>query len=294
MRYIFFGTPRFAEIVLDALLKAGMPPLAVVCNPDRPVGRKKIITAPETKRRILDAAHGNLNVIEILQPEKIDDTLIKQLKDLRPDFFIVAAYAKIIPKTALEIPRLGTIGVHPSLLPKYRGTSPIQSAILGGEKETGVTIYLMDEKIDHGEIISQTKYQISTADNYEVLVEELGALSGKLLVEILPKFVNGEIKSLAQEEQAATLTKKFKTEDGYVTPEDLKDAQAGDPEKTETIFRKIRAMNPEPGIWTINNGKRIKLLKANIVDGSLRLMRIQEEGQKPKDISDGTILINGK
>jgi methionyl-tRNA formyltransferase len=140
MRYVFFGTPRFAEIVLRKLLDAGMPPVALVCNPDRPVGRKKIVTSPPTKT----LATNNRTPIEILQPEKLDEAFMEQLQTLRPDFFVVAAYAKIIPKAVLAIPRLGTLGVHPSLLPKYRGASPIQSVILNGERETGVTIYAMD------------------------------------------------------------------------------------------------------------------------------------------------------
>jgi methionyl-tRNA formyltransferase len=283
MRYIFFGTPRFAKIVLDALLRANMPPpVALVCNPDRPVGRKKIITAPETKKRIQNPESGIRNEIEILQPEKIDNDFAEQLRNRRPDFFIVAAYAKIMPKIVLDIPELGSLGIHPSLLPKYRGTSPIQSAILGGEKETGVTIYHMDEKADHGPILAHCASRIANGETYLQLEEELAELGGKLLVETVPKFMNGEIKDVAQDENAATFTKKFGIQDGFVAPEDLEDAESGDPEKTETIFRKIRALNPEPGAWTMRDGKRLKLLEAKIAGNALRLTVTQREGEKAK------------
>ena len=280
MKYVFFGTPRFAEIILDVLLRADMPPTALICNPDRPVGRKKIVTPPPTKKLITD----NHPEIIVLQPDTLDAAFEQKLKTLQPDFFIVAAYAKIIPKTTLDIPTLGTLGVHPSLLPKYRGTSPIQSAILDGEKETGVTVYRMDEKIDHGEIVSRIKYLVAPTDNYESLVEKLGTLSGKLLVETVPKFMNGETKNVPQDGGSATFTKKFGTQDGFVAPEDLKDAEAGDPQKAGIIFRKIRALNPEPGVWTMRDGKRLKLFEAKIIDGAFKLIKIQEEGQKPKAV----------
>src|SRR5258708_6191606 len=123
-----------------------MPPTALVCNPDRPVGRKKIVTPPLTKELIAKSSASTI----ILQPEKLDDAFIARLKEFQPDFFVVAAYAKIIPQAVLDIPRLGTLGVHPSLLPKYPGASPIQSAILDDTcSETGVTIYLIDQKMDH-------------------------------------------------------------------------------------------------------------------------------------------------
>ncbi len=283
MNYIFFGTPRFAEIVLDALIRADMPPVALVCNPDRPVGRKKIVTAPETKKRIQDANRsGAKSKIEILQPEKIGDDFMNQLRGLHPDFFVVAAYAKILPKAALDIPKMGTLGVHPSLLPKYRGASPIQSAILGGEKETGVTIYRMDEKTDHGEILAARRIPLASGETYLQLEKELAKLGGKLLVEMMPKFINGEMKSIPQDENTAIVTKKFQTQDGFVTPEDLKDAENGDAQKTDVLFRKIRALNPEPGVWTMQNGKRVKLLEAEIENGALHLTTTQREGEKAK------------
>jgi len=279
MKYIFFGTPDFAAVILEKLIKAGFVPEAVVCNPDKPVGRKKIITPPPTK---ISAQKYN---IPVLQPEILANYKFpalsagRQIPNSKFDFFIVAAYAKIIPEEILNVPRLGVIGVHPSLLPKYRGPSPIQSVILNGEAETGATLFLADEKADHGKIISSVKYQVSSSDNYEFLNKKLAELGADLLVEALPKFIKGEINPLFQDESQATYTKKFITEDGYV-----------DLAKDEPIIieRKIRALNPEPGVWTMmeikSEKKRVKLLESELVDGRLKLTKIQVEGGKPQDI----------
>lgn len=277
MNYIFFGTPEFAEIILRKLIDAGMPPMAVVCNPDRPVGRKKIVTPPPTK--IVAEKYG----IKAIQPEKLDENTKNQLANFKPDFFVVAAYAKIIPKDILEISRLGTMGVHPSLLPKYRGSSPIQTAILAGEQETGVTLYLLDKKMDHGPIMSRATYHVAQNDNYGSLLQKLAELGGDLLVKILPKFLAGETRPQPQNEAEATYTKKFATNDAFVGEDDLKEATDGtSPEKTAIIERKIRALNPEPGVWTTKNGKRVKLLESEIQNGKLVLKKIQEEGGRPK------------
>ncbi len=283
MKYVFFGTPRFAEIILEDLVYANLPPITLVCNPDRPVGRKKIITPPETKH-YLEQNLPEGKIIEIIQPEKINDDFIEKLRDMEADFFIVAAYAKILPQKLLDIPRLGTIGVHPSLLPKYRGASPIQSALLGGEKETGVSLYQMDKKTDHGNIFITRTLPLAGDEIYLQLEESLAKMAGELLIEFLPAFTMGTVESCVQDETMATFTKKFTTEDGFVSPENLHAAQDGNREKAETIFRKIRALNPEPGVWTIKDNKRIKLLEAKIIDNALRLTITQREGEKAKQI----------
>jgi methionyl-tRNA formyltransferase len=295
MKYVFFGSPRFAAIILARLIEVGMPPVALICNPDRPVGRKHIITSPATKQVVFDAAEksGVSSAIAILQPEKIDDAFISQLRALAPDFFIVAAYAKIIPRAVLDIPRLGTLGTHPSLLPKYRGASPIQSALLAGETTTGTTIYAMDEKMDHGAIYVQREQPIAEDMNYLALEKQLAALSADALIKVIPDFFAGKLTPQIQDESEMTLTKKFITQDGFVEEKDLKDATkensetntGGSKGKARIIFNKINALNPEPGCWTIQNGKRIKLLEAKIEpNGLLKLTAIQEEGQKPKRI----------
>ncbi len=303
-RFIFFGTPEFAAIILEKLIAAGLVPAAVVCNPDRPAGRKQVMTAPPVKQLIANRKAQ----IKILQPESLTSYVLN-LKSYIADFFIVAAYAKIIPKQILELPRLGTIGVHPSLLPKYRGASPIQSAILNDEKETGVTLYLMDEKVDHGPVLGHATWDMGHGETYETLMRKLAELAGDLLVKTIPDFVAGKITPHEQNHPQAIYTKKFRTEDGQV------DLEKDDP---KTVWLKIRALNPEPGVWTMNYpgyvGKRVKLLEADFVPrhsrerpaldliggenltmpGSspnmtekndlLRLKKIQVEGKRPIDI----------
>lgn len=274
MKFVFFGTPEFAAIILDKLIKADFVPQGVVCNPDRPVGRKKLITPPLVKTL------ASKNNILVLQPEKFDNYLITQLFNYKPDAFVVAAYAKIIPREILDIPRLGSIGIHPSLLPKYRGPSPIQAAILNGDKETGVTLFLMDEKVDNGPIISNEEL-VMRNENYEVLSKKLAELGADLLIKTLPKFIKGEIQPTPQNEAKATYTKKVKTEDAYVEPKDLEIAQQEGGEIAIKIERMVRALNPEPGVWTIRDNKRVKLLESKIIDEKLKITKLQFEGRKP-------------
>ena len=265
--YVFFGSPKFAVAVLKPLIDAGMEPAALVANPARPKGRKKILTEPLTKQFIKDL---NLPVV-VYQPENPKDIVVA-LTELKPDFFVVAAYAKIIPKEVLVLARLGAIGIHPSLLPKYRGASPIQSALLAGEEDSGVTAYLLDEKMDNGPILDRRGAKVKDL-NYEEAEEKLGTLGGEMLVALVPKFMTGELMAEPQDSAAATFTKKFTAEDGFI---DMEKSTA------EEILRKIRALNPEPGAWTVEKGKRMKLLDAEINDGHLQLKKIQLEGKKPR------------
>ncbi len=297
MKYVFWGTPEFAAIILENLINAGFAPAAVVCNPDRPTGRKKIITAPPTK------VVAQKSDIPLLQLENLDignwELGIKKIKIPRDfDFFVVAAYANIIPKAILDIPKLGAIGVHPSLLPKYRGASPIQSAILNGETESGVTLYLMDKKVDHGAILAQVTYDMRQGKwDYERLLKKLAVVGGELLVTTLPKFLKGEVRPKEQDHAQATFTKKFTAEDGFIAEHDLERALHGEGTFATVIDRKIRALNPEPGVWTvwgdkisnlksqILSGKRVKLLEAEVRDEKLVLTKIQAEGKKPQSIT---------
>jgi len=280
MRYIFFGTPQFATIILEKLINNGFIPEAVVCNPDKPVGRKKIITPPPVKQLIANRKAQSA----IFQPENLSDVK-SQLSKVNCQIFIVAAYAQIIPKEILEIPRLGTIGVHPSLLPKYRGPTPIQTAILNGEEKTGVTLFLMDEKMDHGPIIRSEKLVISNEETTETLTKKLAELGAELLIQFLR---NPEIKLQPQDESQATYTKKFSTQDAYIEPLDLEKAQQEGGEIAIQIDRKIRALNPEPGTWTFRQTqgkpKRVKILEAKLIDGKLKIAKIQIEGKKPQII----------
>lgn len=284
MKYAFFGTPRFAAIVLRKLIDAGLPPAAVVCNPDRPVGRKKIVTPPPVK--VLAIEHG----IPVLQPEQLDAGFVATLHGFAPDAFAVAAYAKIIPQKVLDVSRLGTLGTHPSLLPKYRGASPIQSAILHGDRETGATIYLMDAKMDHGPVLAQEALAFDPdTENYPSLEEKLAERSGALLAGVLPKFLAGTADAHPQDDAAATFTKKFTTEDGFISEDEFRaaeDAGGGTgPEAARSLLHRINALNPEPGCWTMRGDKRVKLLEAKLDErGAFVPTVVQEDGQLPKRI----------
>jgi len=272
-KFAFFGTPRFAEIVLEELIAQGLIPSVMICNPDRPVGRKKIITPPPTK--LLAQKHN----IKVYQPEKLEIGNWK-LEIGETDFAVVAAYGKIIPKEILNTPKFGTLGIHPSLLPKHRGASPIQTAILDGDEETGVSIFLVDEKVDHGKVITQNTTSILVNDTYLLLEEKLAKLGAELLIKTLPDYISGEIVPKEQDEGEATFTKKFETQNGFV-PSDVLDA-ALQGEKAFWIHKKICALNPEPGAWTMRNEKRTKLLESEFKSDKLVLKKIQIEGKTPQ------------
>jgi methionyl-tRNA formyltransferase len=286
MKYIFFGSSDFSVIVLHALLRAGLSPVAVVCNPDRPVGRKKIITAPAIKL-LADEHH-----IPVLQPDDLSADLFLSMTDI--DCFVIAAYARIIPESVLRIPRCGAVGVHPSFLPQYRGAAPIQSAILAGEEETGVSLFLVDSQVDHGPLIATSAPVPILKGYYKDLEAELALVAGELLVDVLPRFVAGDITPVPQNESLATKTKKIKTNDAFVSFDDLHDAMNGDLKKASLIERTIRAFTPEPGVWTIVENavfgtttiqnKRVKLLEAIVTPQGLVLLYIQIEGKQPMRI----------
>ncbi len=188
------GTPEFAVPSLKKLIEnKDFEILAAITAPDKPVGRKQALTPPPIK--IL----AQKNKISVLQPEKIK-TIELEIKNLKPDLIIICAYGKIIPQSILDIPKFGSLNVHPSLLPKYRGPSPIQWAILEGEEETGVSIMLVDEKMDHGPIIANLKFKIANLKfTYKELSEKLTELGAQLLIETIPQWINKEIKPKIQD-----------------------------------------------------------------------------------------------
>lgn len=204
--------------------------------------------------------------------------IITNLKD-KPDVGVLASYGKILPKEISNIPKHGILNIHPSLLPKYRGASPVQAAILAGEKEAGVSIIKMDEKMDHGPIISQFKEEIRPEDTAEILYSRLFEEGAKVLVTILPAYLEGRIELREQDHSQATFTRLLKKEDGKIN-------WTWDQEKIE---RFIRAMFPWPGAWTeikvTRNKKqatrRLKILKAHLEAGKLVLDLVQLEGKKP-------------
>lgn len=247
MKIVFMGTPEFGAIVLDGLVNGGFKPVLVITEPDKPVGRKQIITSPSVK------ITAEKYKIPVLQPKKILDTKY-QLLDTRPDIIVVAAYGQILPKEILEIPKYGCLNVHSSLLPRWRGPSPIQFPILNGDKKSGVTIMLMDEKIDHGPIISQKEVEIEENETAETLYNKLAKIGVEILLTTIPKWMKKEIKPITQNHKKATFSKILAKEDGRIDWN----------KPAEYIERQIRAFIHWPGTFTLANGKKIKILKAHI------------------------------
>jgi methionyl-tRNA formyltransferase len=273
IKFAFFGTPDIAVFVLEELANAGYRPSLIVTNPDAPKGRKHMLTPPPTK--VWAAVHA----IPVLQPESLKDGAAQTiLRDGDFDLFIVAAYGKLIPKDILDIPKHGTLNVHPSLLPALRGASPIRSAILQDIRETGVTIMLMDELLDHGPILAQENVVIEKGAwplRGHALDELLARKGGVLLVETIPQWLAGEITLVEQDHARATFCTKISKEMGEL---DL----SSDPYQN---LLKIRAFDGWPGTYFFaeKNGKRVrvKIVDAELApDGSLRILRVIPEGRK--------------
>lgn len=252
-RVVFFGTPKIGATVLEKLVKNDLTPVAVVTREDKPAGRGRK-TNPSPVKLIAQKYK-----IPILQPKKLKENqeFFEELKNLKPDLGVVAAYGRIIPREVLDIPKHGILNVHPSLLPKYRGASPIQSAILAGEAETGVTIILLDEDLDHGPKIAQERLLIDDKDTYESLADKLAGLGAKLLLKTITGYISGKIKPKKQDHSKATATTMFKKEDGYIDPENLPNS-----EKFQLM---VRAFYPWPGVWTKFDGKIVKFLPGNLI-----------------------------
>ena len=252
MKIVFIGTPKFGAIILEKLAATEYKPVLVITSPDKPIGRKQILAPSQVKQ---SAQEHN---IPIVQPKEIKN-LTPELKKLKPDIIIACAYGQIVPRDILEIPKYGCLNIHPSLLPKYRGSSPIQHAILNGDEETGITIIFMDEKMDHGKIISACRLPIPEEITLEKLSEKLARSGAGLLIKTIPEWVNNKIAAKSQDESKATYTKLLTKEDGKINWA----------KSAEEIERQIRAFAPWPGSWTsweILKGAifKIKILKAKV------------------------------
>lgn len=243
-KILFMGTPDFSVPVLQRILKEGYEVIGVVTQPDRPVGRKKVLTPPPVKVEALK--HG----IPVLQPEKIrvKEDLDKVLA-LNPDLIVTAAFGQILPNELLEAPKYGCINVHASLLPELRGGAPIHYALLQGKEKTGITIMYMAEKLDAGDILTQSELMITEEDNVGTLHEKLSAIGADLLAETLPKLIKGELKSKKQDETAATFAPNIKR-----AQEKIDWTQTG-----EAIFNHVRGLNPWPVAYTLMDGAVLKI-----------------------------------
>ena len=249
LNIIFMGTPDFAKESLEAIYNEGHNIIAVITNPDRPKGRGMKMIASPVKEFCIQKS------ISVLQPEKIKD-IKDTLIQLNPDLFCVVAYGKILPKDILEIPKLGSVNVHASLLPKYRGAAPIQWAVLNGEKTTGVTTMFMDEGMDTGDIILKQEVEIGENETTGELWERLSKIGGRLLIETVNKIEKG-IAPREKQGNDFTLAPMLKKEISKIDWEN---------KTAQEIKNLIRGLNPIMGAYTTYNNKKIKIWKADKIE----------------------------
>lgn len=250
-KIIFMGTPDFSVPILQQLLSDGYDVIAVVTQPDRPVGRKKVLTPPPVKAEAVKRG------IPVYQPEKIrNPEELQPILDLQPDLVVTAAFGQILPKALLEAPKFGCINVHASLLPELRGGAPIHYAIMQGKEKTGITIMYMAEKLDAGDILTQAEVVITEDDNVGTLHDKLSETGCKLLSETLPKLINGELEPIVQDNALATFASNIKREQ-----EKIDWTKNG-----EEIYNHIRGLNPWPVAYTTVEGAVLKVWKAEKVE----------------------------
>ena len=250
-KIVFMGTPKFAVPVLEMLIeKYGVD--LVITQPDKKVGRKKVLTAPPVK--VIAEEKG----IKVLQPEKIsnDENVLSELKELNPDIIITAAYGQLVPETILEIPKYKCINVHGSLLPKLRGGAPIQYSILEDHGKTGITIMYMVKKLDAGDMISKVEVDILDSDNYESLHDKLSIAGRDLLKETLPNIFTGNIAPEKQDDSLATFARNILREDEKIDWN----------KSAREIFNQIRALDPTPGAFTYLDENVLKIWNSEVVD----------------------------
>jgi len=250
-KIVFMGTPKFAVPVLEMLIENYGVDL-VITQPEKKVGRKKVLTPPPVKVVALD------NNIKVLQPEKIstDEETYNTLKELNPDIIITAAYGQLVPEKILEIPKHKCINVHGSLLPKLRGGAPIQYSILEDHKKTGITIMYMVKKLDAGDMISKVEVDILDSDNYESLHDKLSVAGRDLLNETLPKIFSGDIAPEKQDDEQATFARNILREDEKIDWNT----------SAREVFNKVRALDPTPGAFTYLDGNVLKIWSSEVVE----------------------------
>ena len=270
VKFVFFGTDELAVKFLNGLTPAGFHPALIVTTPDKPKGRRMILTPAPVK------VWAEQNNISLIQPNSLRE-IPPELKQAW-DVFVIASYGKIIPQVILDRPAHGALNIHPSLLPKYRGAAPLESAILNGDTETGVTIIKLDAEMDHGPIVAQTK--ISLADwqpDYEELRDKLAEAGAKLFLAKIEDYLADKIIPTEQDHGQASYTKKIEKADGEIKLTD----------GPELNYRKIRAFTPWPGTYFFADKKgqplRILIKKAHLEHGELKIDRVLPEGKK--DIS---------
>lgn len=299
MRVLYMGTPDFAAAALEAIVEAGHEVVAVVTQPDKEKGRGKAVSMSPVKECALKHNIPVLQPVRIRRPECVDE-----LKQYPADVFVVAAFGQILTQEILDMPKLGCINIHASLLPAYRGAAPIQWAILDGLKETGVTIMQMDAGIDTGDILLQEKIDIEPTDTGESLFDKLSVLGAKTIVKALPMIEQGTLQPVKQDDSKSNYAKMLSKEMGLIDWN--MDA--------EVIERYVRGLNSWPSAYTYIGGKQLKIWRAEVVQSegtpgevtgvdkksftvacgnkSLKLLEIQLEGKKRMDV--GAFLLGYK
>ena len=270
LRIAFWGTPDLTIEYLNALEHANILPVAIITNPDRPKGRGNELTSPAPK------TWATARNITVFQPEKLDDTFFEEIKNLDLDISIVVAYGRIIPQEFIDLPKHKTLNVHYSLLPKYRGAAPTESAILAGDNETGCSIQVMAFKLDSGPIILEEKIHIGNDENTTELRGRLTELGANMLVSILPKYLAGETIPKIQDDSQATRSKKIKKEDGLIDP-------TGDALEN---YRKFRAYVEWPRTYFFVHEKRVIITKATFANDTFVIKKVLPEGKKEVAYSD--------
>lgn len=269
MKIAFFGTPPFTTDFLECLKKNEYIPSLVVTAPDTRSGRGMTLQSPAPK--VWADAHG----IPVVQPEKLNDNFINKLSVEAWDLFVVVAYGKIMPEKLITFPRFGTINVHYSLLPRYRGASPVESAILSGDEKTGVTIQHMRYQLDSGPILSERIVSIDPSDTTQTLRTKLNQEALDTLPALIEDIFAGRIEPKEQDDSQATFTKKIKKEAGEISLT----------EDSVVLDRKFRAYTPWPGIYFFirkdNKRVRVKITKAHLTDGVFIIDEVVLENGKP-------------
>ncbi|WP_442604416.1 methionyl-tRNA formyltransferase [Paenibacillus sp. KN14-4R] len=244
MRIVFMGTPDFSVPSLNALIEEGYNVVAVVTQPDRPKGRKRVLTPPPVK--VAAEAHG----IPVFQPERLrKPEAVEVMRGFAPDLIVTAAYGQILPKSVLDMPQHGCINVHASLLPKYRGGAPIHHSIMNGDGVTGVTIMYMEEGLDTGDMISKVELPILDEDTTGTMFEKLSIAGSELLRQTLPDLITGRIEAVPQQADQATYSPNINRADELI---DWSKPARG-------VFNQIRGLNPFPGAFTLWNGEIFKV-----------------------------------
>lgn len=264
MRIIFFGTPSFAVPPLKALLQSEEEVVAVVTQPDKRKGRDRLSSLPPVKELAVDKG------IKVLQPARIKESVfIDELKSMNPEIIVVVAYGKILPSQILRLPQHGCINAHASLLPKYRGAAPVQWAIINGEKKTGITIMLMDEGLDTGDILLQEETEISDEDTAETLSRRLSNIGATLLIKTIKKIKDGSLKPIPQEGSPS-----------YAPPLKKEDGRLNWARTARDIFNFVRGMYPWPSAYCYLNKERIKITRVKALEGSGIAGRVEKADEE--------------